>query len=62
MAGDIITKFDGQNIVSYAGLQNVLQYYAIGDSAEITVERPENGQYVQHEVQITLGKRPAAQK
>jgi len=62
MAGDIITKFDGQNIVSYAELQNVLQYYAIGDSAEITVERPENGQYVQHKVQITLGKRPVAQK
>ena len=62
MAGDIITKFDGQSIASYEELQSVLQYYAIGDNAEITVQRPENGQYVQHEVQITLGKRPATQK
>ena len=62
MAGDIITKFDGQRITSYAELQNVLQYYAVGDSAKITVQRPENGQYTEHEIQITLGKRPAAQK
>jgi hypothetical protein len=40
----------------------VLQYYAVGDSAKITVQRPENGQYAEHEVQITLGKRPAAQR
>lgn len=62
LAGDIITKFDGQRITSYAELQSVLQYYAVGDSANITVQRPENGQYTEHEVQITLGKRPAAQR
>ena len=62
LAGDIITKFDGQRITSYAELQNVLQYYAVGDSAKITVQRPENGQYTEHEVQITLGKRPVAQR
>lgn len=62
LAGDIITKFDGQRITSYAELQSVLQYYAVGDSAKITVQRPENGQYTEHEVQITLGKRPAAQR
>ncbi len=60
MAGDIITKFDGDKITAYADLQNVLQYYAAGDSAEITVMRPENGRYVQYDLQITLGSRPAS--
>ena len=62
MAGDIITKFDGQRITSYEELQSVLQYYAIGDSAKITVQRPENGKYTEHEIQITLGARPASQR
>ena len=59
MSGDIITEFDGQSIKSYADLQDVLTYYAAGDSATITVERPENGQYVVYEFEITLGSRPA---
>lgn len=59
MNGDIITKFDGSKITSYADLQNVLQYYAAGDSAKITLMRPENGQYVQYDLEITLGSRPA---
>lgn len=59
MNGDIITKFDGSKITSYADLQNVLQYYAAGDSAKITLMRPENGQYVQYDLDITLGSRPA---
>ena len=58
MAGDIITKFDGEKITSYEGLQNILQYYAAGDSAKITVMRQENGQYVQYDLEITLGVRP----
>jgi len=58
MNGDIITKFDGERITSYAALQSVLQYYAAGDSTKITVMRPENGQYVQYDLEITLGSRP----
>lgn len=58
MSGDIITKFDGQSIDSYADLQQVLQYYAAGDNARITIMRPENGQYVQYDLDITLGERP----
>lgn len=59
MSGDIITKFDGSRITSYSELQNVLQYYAAGTTAQITVMRPENGQYVQYDLEITLGSRPA---
>lgn len=58
MNGDIITKFDGSKITSYEELQSVLQYYAAGTTADITVMRPENGQYVQYDLEITLGSRP----
>ena len=59
MSGDIITEFDGERISSYSDLQDVLQYYASGDTATVTVMRPENGQYVQYDLEITLGTRPA---
>ena len=62
MKGDIITRFDGNRITSYSDLQNVLQYYAAGDSASITVQRPLNGVYVSVELNLTLGSRPASQK
>lgn len=62
MKGDIITKFDGNRITSYADLQNVLQYYAAGDSATVTVQRPQNGEYVSVDLNLTLGSRPVSQK
>ena len=62
VAGDILTKFDGEMITSYVELQSVLQYYAVGDSAKLTIQRPENGKYAEYEIQITLGERPAAQR
>ncbi len=58
MTGDIITKFDGQRVESYDELQSILQYYAVGTTTEITICRPENGAYVEHELQVTLGQRP----
>ena len=58
MSGDIITRFDGQSIDSYNDLLQVLEYYAAGDTAKITVMRPENGQYVQYDFDITLGEKP----
>lgn len=62
MKGDIITKFDGSSITSYSDLQKTLQYYAAGDSATVTVQRPQNGEYVSVELNLTLGSRPANQK
>lgn len=62
MKGDIITKFDGSSISSYSDLQKTLQYYAAGDSATITVQRPQNGEYVSVELNLTLGSRPADRK
>ena len=62
MKGDIITKFDGSSISSYSDLQKTLQYYAVGDSVTVTVQRPQNGEYVSIELNLTLGSRPASQK
>lgn len=62
MKGDIITKFDGSSISSYSDLQKMLQYYAAGDSVTITVQRPQNGEYVSVELNLTLGSRPAEKK
>lgn len=58
LPGDIITRFDGEKVTSNADLQDVLQYYAVGDSAKITIMRLERGEYAEHELVITLGKRP----
>lgn len=58
--GDVLTKFDGNKISSYADLQNVLQYYEIGDTVKVTVMRPEFGEYVSHELTLTLGARPTS--
>ena len=62
MKGDIITKFDGSSISSYSDLQKTLQYYAVGDSVTVTVQRPQNGEYVSIELNLTLGSRPVDKK
>ncbi|MDE6702027.1 MAG: trypsin-like peptidase domain-containing protein, partial [Acetatifactor sp.] len=58
--GDVITKFDGNKITCYADLQTTLQYYASGDTVKVTVMRPENGEYVERELTLTLGKKPSS--
>ncbi len=58
LKGDIITRFDGERISSYADLQEILQYFGAGDTATITIMRQELGEYVEYEFEITLGKRP----
>lgn len=56
---DIITKFDGQGIKTYDDLTNMLKYYEGGTTVTLTVQSVENGQYVERNVDITLGNRPA---
>lgn len=58
LKGDIIVKFDGSKITAFADLQKCLQYYAAGDTAKITVMRAENGEYVEHELTVTLSRKP----
>ena len=57
LTGDIITKFDGNKIKDYEDLQALLQYYPAGETVTIVLQRPENGEYVTHEIELTLGSR-----
>ncbi len=55
---DIITKVDGERVSSSADLTEMLTYYKAGDTVTLTVEYQDGGDYVEREVQVTLGKRP----
>ena len=55
---DIITKFDGETVHSYADLTELLTYYKAGSTVTLTVQRLENGEYTEKEVEITLMNRP----
>lgn len=57
---DIITKFDGQSITTMEELKDMLAYYEGGDEITLTAQSLVNGAYVEHEVSITLGTKPAA--
>ena len=58
---DIITKFDGQSVTSMEELTRMLTYYKSGSTVTLTVQSLVNGQYVEHEVLITLGQRQSAE-
>lgn len=57
---DIITKFDGQSVTNMEELKQMLTYYEGGSTVSLTVQSLVNGFYVEHEVQITLGTKPAS--
>lgn len=52
--GDIITKLDGTRITSYNQLRDTLGYYSAGETISITIQRLENAEYVEKELDITL--------
>lgn len=56
---DIITQFDGQSVTSMEELKQMLTYYEGGSQITLTVQSLVNGAYVEHEVEVTLGNRPA---
>ena len=56
---DIITKFDGQTVSNKEELVQMLTYYKSGTTVTLTVQSLTDGAYVEHEVEITLGNRPA---
>lgn len=58
--GDIIVKLDGTRISSSTDLQDTLQYFRAGETVTVTVKRAENGEYVAHDLEITLGERPSS--
>lgn len=55
--GDIIVAFDGDKISSMDALQRELEFYAQGDTVDVTVMTPGAGGYESRTVQLTLGNR-----
>lgn len=55
--GDIITAFDGDKISSMDELQQELEYYAKGDTVEVTVMTADSGEYREKTVTLTLGNK-----
>ena len=53
-------QIDGQSITTMEELKDMLAYYEGGDEITLTVQSLVNGAYVEHEVSITLGTKPAA--
>ena len=54
---DIITEFDGERVRTGEELQRLLTYYKGGTTVTLTVQRLEDGSYVEKEVSVTLGYR-----
>lgn len=59
--GDILTELDGRSISGMAQLQDVLQYYAAGETVDLVVQRSDNGEYQAQTLSITLGSADDAQ-
>lgn len=60
--GDIITKFNGRSISNMSELMSILSYTKGGTEATLTVNKLENGEYVEKEISITLGFRADSSK
>lgn len=52
---DIITKFDEKTVSSFEDLKAFLQYYEAGETVKIVVSYIDNHEYIEREVEITLG-------
>ena len=48
----------GRPVRNYADLTKLLTYYKEGTTVNLTVQRLENGEYVEKEIPITLNARP----
>lgn len=52
--GDIITKFDNKAVGTFENLQNMIRYYAAGETVPVTVMRQAAGGYQEVELSLTL--------
>lgn len=55
--GDIITAFDGETVSSMEEIQELMKYHEAGSNITITIRRADNGQYVEQELEVTLGSK-----
>lgn len=54
MKGDIITAFDGSSVRTMEDLQSYLEYYEVGETVVVTIQRLNGGGYVEQNVLVTL--------
>lgn len=57
LQGDIVTAFDGKEIATMEALSTTLEYYAAGTTVDVTVQRANNGQYIEQTISVVLGKK-----
>ena len=55
--GDIIVRFDGYEISGMDELVDRMQYYAAGDTVDIVIMSAGPGDYEEHTISVTLGKK-----
>ena len=60
--GDIITAFDGQEVKSMAQLQELIQYYSVGEEVEITYYTQGSDGYEEKKTKVTMTDYPEAKK
>ncbi|MCD8151215.1 MAG: trypsin-like peptidase domain-containing protein [Clostridiales bacterium] len=53
-AGDIITELDGSTVSSISELKEKLQYYAAGETVEVTIQRSSGNSYEEMTLTVTL--------
>lgn len=58
--GDIITRLEKTGISSRDELLEKMQYYAAGETVEVTVQRMGDGGYVEKVLEVTLDEKPDA--
>ena len=55
LKGDIITSFDGSTVSTMEDLQGYLEYYEVGTTVLVTVQRPSAGGYIEQTLLVVLG-------
>lgn len=59
--GEVITAFDGKAVTGIEELKDLLQYYAAGETVEVTLKVPGAGEYSEKTVSLTLGHAASAE-
>ena len=58
MKGDIVTAFDGSSVKTMEDLQGYLEYYEVGETVLVTIQRPQaGGYYTEQQLWVVLGER-----
>ncbi len=52
--GDVVTKFDGESVISKDDLVDKLSYYAVGETVTLEIQTANGGSYEAREVEVTL--------